>query len=361
MHFHDNMNTIKKSFFSLLLVGCFLLPFFFGSNHLIAREKEELVSRLHKGLWINIISHSLINGAGKQIDVTVLTHELEKHGCVVHLCDYYKVDKIQNADINIFLAQTKPEWYSQGTLNWFIPNAEFCTLSKEELKQFDQILCKTKESFRIFSSLSKKAIYVGFTGVDRRRFKLSEKKDYSKCLLVAGKSPLKGHKAVIQAWLKNSKLPEITILKQGSRITSEIASAKNIQFLNRRISSELLLHKQNQIGIHLCPSETEGYGHSLSEGMSVASVVVTTDAPPMNEFITDPRCLVKVKSSYTKEYATLYVVDEENLARVVKNLQKLSPQELRDIGKRNRKEFLRRKGEFEENFHLLMKKTVELF
>ena len=308
-------------------------------------------------LTVNIISHSLQNGAGKQVDVSVLKRELEKLGHQVHLFDYYKVNKITPADINLFLAQFKSDWFSQAKLNWFIPNAECCDATPEDLWKFDLVLCKTEESLRIFRPFSREVYYLGFTSLDRARPFVA--KNFSKHLHIAGKSRMKGTEQVLKAWKTHSELPHLILIKHKRRTHSLTIPPKNVKLVNKRISNRSLLNLQNQCGVHLCPSKTEGFGHYIMEAMSAEAVVITTDAPPMNEFIKDPRCLVKYKSSGQWKYATTYVINEKELAYKVKALQQLSHEELQAIGRQNREEYLRRKAEFAQNFERLINRAVD--
>src|SRR5262249_31778921 len=135
----------------------FIFAFMMESIH--ANEPISLV--------FNIISHSLKNGAGKEVDVAILKKELEQFGHRGNLFDYYEVTDISSADINIFLAQFKTEWFSKAKFNWFIPNAESCGATVAELRAFDLILCKTRECFRIYKSICDRTYYLGFTGLDR--------------------------------------------------------------------------------------------------------------------------------------------------------------------------------------------------
>lgn len=310
----------------------------------------------HLSLTINLISHSLENGAGKQADVAILKEEAERLGHRVQLFDYFKVDGIEPADINIFLAQLKPEWFSFAKLNWFIPNPECCLATLEELKQFDLVLCKTNETLRLFKPICKEVYYLGFTSHDC--LQSLQTKNFSEHLHVAGKSRMKGTENIFRAWQSHPKLPRLTVIKHRPMKRGSIIP-RNLKLINKRISLDALSELQNKCGVHLCPSKTEGFGHYLMEAMSTGAVVITTDAPPMNEFVKDDRCRVSYRSTGKKKYATTYTVDEKELAAVVKNLQKLPPEELQRIGQNNREEYLRRTIEFKQNFEGLLDRTVQ--
>ena len=333
-----------KIFATLFLVALSFL-------HLPINAKEPI------SLTINIISHSLNNGAGKEVDVAIIKEELETLGHHVSLFDYYKVNGITPADINIFLAQFIPKWFSEAKLNWFIPNPEFCNATLEDLQKFDLILCKTKECLRIFKSISKEAYYLGFTSIDRHVPSITKK--FSKHLHVAGKSKMKGTEKVIKAWRSHSGLPSLILIRHRHSSTDKIIKTlKNVKLVTKRIPSDSLLVMQNECGIHLCPSKTEGFGHYIMEAMSAGAVIITTDAPPMNEFIRDKRCLVKYSTTEKKNFATTYIVDDKELANTVKRLQQLSYGELESIGQRNREKYLSRAAKFKQNFEKLMNKAV---
>ncbi len=349
----------------------FLILFLFislFSLSLQASQRERLI--------VNIISRKLTNGAGKEVDVQILEKEFKRLGHLVNCFDYDKMPKaskvsednselisessdklslVSQADINIFLAQFKPEFFPMARLNWFMPNAEFCLASEEELKQFDLILCKTQESVRIFEPLAN-TYFLGFTTIDHYEPRMSKRKDFTQFLHVAGKSRMKGTRAVVDAWNNNPDFPELVLLRHFS---SDSPTGENIDLISRRISSKNLLKLQNKSGFHVCPSKTEGFGHSLIEAMSVGSILITTDAPPMNEFIKDKRCLVKCRISERRHYATTYSVEKEELELTIRNLLELPLSQLKAIGQQNRKEFLRIDKQFRENFQKLMQKTSQ--
>lgn len=305
-----------------------------------------------EALKVNIISKDLLNAAGKEVDAILLKTELENQGHAVRLFDYRKENELTDADINIFLAQFNLDYFPKAKLNWLLANPDFYVAKIKELKQFDLILCKTEESLRIFQSLGQPCYYLGFTSKDCYQSHFS--KDYSKFIHVAGKSVMKGTEEVYSAWIKHPELTKLTLIKRRG---PQMMSVKNIKLITRRVSENYLLKLQNRSGIHICPSKTEGFGHYIMEAMSAGCVVVTTDAPPMNEFIKDKRCLAGYSHTDQHNLSTIYIVDEEKLVNTVKALQLLSIKELEEIGEDNRKEYLRRKAEFKQNFRKLMEKV----
>jgi hypothetical protein len=305
-------------------------------------------------LKINILSRDLYNGAGKEIDVTIIKEGLEELGHQVQIFDYLKEPQIVKADINLFLAKFETNYFSTAKLNWLLANPDFCYASLEEIQQLDLVLCKTKECLRLFKPISKEVYYLGFTSLDCYQPGIT--KDFLAYLHVAGKSPMKGTEEVLQAWKTHLGLPQLIVIKH--ELKGEIVP-ENVQLITKRVPRSSLLSMQNECGVHLCPSKTEGFGHYLLEGMSTGGVVITTDAPPMNEFIKDKRCLVKYNKTDHQRYATTYIIDEKELANTVKGLQQLSHEELQTIGKSNREEYLRRKAEFKQNFEELMHQALE--
>lgn len=316
------------------------------------------VSAKQTSLTFNLIGRNLTNGVGKEMDGLILKRKLESFGHKVKLVDYEQSRKVNSADINIFIEACYSHLFSKAKFNWFIPNPEYCGTPVQYLQKFDLILCRTEEALRIFKAFTTKTYYLGFTSIDH--YQLAESKDFSKHLHVGGESAMKGTDELLQAWRTDGSLPHLTLMKYRY-LNDKKGSSKNLKLITKRVPEETLLTLQNTCGVHICPSKTEGFGHYLMEAMSTGAVVVTTDGPPMNEFIRDHRCLVKYNHIDKQRYATTYTIDQQDLINTVKSLQMLSEEELQMIGQQNRAEFLRRQAEFKKNFEILMEKAVELF
>jgi glycosyltransferase involved in cell wall biosynthesis len=297
---------------------------------------------------INIICD--INGAGTERDFKILEEELILLG---HKVNHVGVDEEilpPKADINIFIETPIESFFKFANKNYFIPNPEYCFCSDEVITSFDLILCRTHEVERIFKAITPKIFYLGFTSLDR--FQEDTTKTYSTYLHAIGKSPHKGTKTVFKFWKKHPSLPMlVTISRKGSRAKDPLLS--NVYFIDGFIDEEELVSMQNYYGIHICTSETEGFGHYISEGMSAGAVIVTTDAPPMNEFIEDKRCLVQYNEVKLLRRGLCYQIDEKSLASVIARLKRLPRKELIKIGERNRLFYLEQKQAFKTNLKTL--------
>src|SRR5258708_14428823 len=150
------------------------------------------------------------------------------------------------------------------------------------------VLFKTRPAMSILASEAKAAGFVGFTSPDRRDSSVSPRWDAA--LHVCGWNPHKGTDAVVGAWSRHPEWPHLTVVSQ---LPVSASPSGNVEFLTTRIADARLQRLQNECAIHVCPSEVEGFGHTLMEGMSCGAVILTTDAPPMDELVsTDEGFLV---------------------------------------------------------------------
>jgi glycosyltransferase involved in cell wall biosynthesis len=110
---------------------------------------------------------------------------------------------------------------------------------------------------------------------------------------------------------------------------------------------------QNTHAFHLCPSETEGYGHYIVEALSVGAVVVSVDAPPMNELVTPEHgILAPFARTGTQRLATTYFFDDEGMEATIERLLALPDVECNALGRRAR-------GWYEQNDRAFRSRIVE--
>src|SRR5690606_2071978 len=107
-----------------------------------------------------------------------------------------------------------------------------------------------------------------------------------------GKSPVKGTEAVLEAWRRHPEWPGLVVVQTSRHARAGTVPAGNIDHRVGRMPNDELRWLQNACRFHLSPSEAEGFGHCLVEGMSVGAVILTTDGEPMNELVRPGRGLL---------------------------------------------------------------------
>jgi len=81
----------------------------------------------------------------------------------------------------------------------------------------------------------------------------------------------------------------------------------NVRLIRDHLDDTAYRRLQNEHRFHVCPSQTEGYGHYLVEAMSCEAVVITLDAEPMNELVATGRgVLVPAHATGRQDLATCY-------------------------------------------------------
>lgn len=293
------------------------------------------------------------NGKGLEKDRNVLIKELTALDCEVEWFENKDNGQISYADINIFVQHINNQYLHSAPYNWFIPNPEWYFQDLGLLDSMDLILCRTKEIERIFKDRNKKTYYLGFTTPDRYQPKI--KKIFPLYLHVAGTSEQKGTSTIKAAWLNSPDFPHLTIVKQFE----EKKELHNLNLINHYLSDESLLELQNICLVHIALSETEGFGHCIMEAMSAKAVVITTNAPPMNEFIQDTRCLVPYERFSNQWLAINYHVHSKDFENTIIELQKLSKKDLEEIGNLNRKRYLEMNLEFSKNLKNLIDHFIQ--
>ena len=287
-------------------------------------------------LRINLIARN--NGVGLTTDLRLLTDALRAQGHVVEYTNIrggklhkYVVPtlvRIANAlrglvrkpryDLNLMLEHVRDEYAALARCNVMLPNPEWQW--PDEVVRFatlDHVLVKTHHAEPIFRARGCKTTYIGFTSPDRLDRSVPRRREF---FHLAGRSELKGTERLLALWRKHPEWPKLTIVQHA--ITAKPGpAAANIDHRIGYVADAALKRLQNELRFHLCPSETEGYGHYLVEALSVGAIVVTNDAAPMNELVTRERgVLVACRASGEKNLATVYEFDEAAMTAAVEHL-----------------------------------------
>ena len=257
------------------------------------------------------------NGAGLSRDLPLLADALHRAGCSTHITGLPHrgrfaewLTRLQLARkppafaVNGMLERIRPEFMRAAQRNVLVPNPEyFRSQDKAALPLMDAVWVKTRHAERLFQALGAKTHYVGFTSTDRYDANVPRQHAF---FHGPGRSGNKGTQALLSLWRKHPEWPMLTVVWRRKRVDIEPLPA-NVTLIREHLSDAEYRRLQNAHRFHLCPSQTEGFGHYLVEAMSCHAVVVTLDAEPMNELVTDARgVLVAAHALGTQDLATTY-------------------------------------------------------
>jgi len=230
-------------------------------------------------------------------------------------------------DVNLMDERGRPDYLPLARRNVLMPHPEwFDEADRPRLGSFDRIYTKTRHAVPIFEALGCRAEFVGFTSFDRRQIEVQREPTF---FHLGGRSINKGSQPLLDLWLRRPQWPALTLV-QRAKLQRPAQLPDNLRLIDDYLDDAELQRLQNRHQFHLCPSETEGFGHHLVEGMSVGAIVLTTDAPPMNEMVAAD-CGVLVASGHTgtQRLATTYFVDPISLEAGVERLLALGAGERR--------------------------------
>ena len=224
-------------------------------------------------------------------------------------------------DINIMLEHVWPESLHEARRNIYMPNPEW--VDRHDLRYlrcFDLVLGKTQDAVDIFQARGVKGAYMGFISEDRHDPDVPRETAF---FHLAGGALIKGTERLMEVWRKHPEWPLLTVLQDPRRARPGPTArniAHRIEYLDvtRPEQRAEMSRLQNSHLFHICPSETDTWGHYIGEGLGVGALMLATNAPPMTEMVQPDRGLL-IDYSHTgrRGLATTYYFDEKALvARV---------------------------------------------
>lgn len=220
-------------------------------------------------------------------------------------------------DLGITLEHTQPDYLPIARRNVFIANPEWLSRrDRRRLHRYHALFAKTEVAARDLAVFGPPVHHTGFTSPDCR-VPMPRQDEF---LHLAGTSPTKGTERLIALWLRHPEWPTLHVIQSPRRagqwpqplpdnLDHRVEYVRDLAQIRRL---------QNGYLFHLCPSETEGWGHYIAEAMSCGAIVVTCDAPPMNELVgSDRGILVGAQQAGTLNMARLFHAGDADMEAAI--------------------------------------------
>jgi Glycosyl transferases group 1 len=313
--------------------------------------RAEPASSVLAGRHVNLLGWD--NGVGLSRDIKLLAEVLADAGSEVTLtlfernrakslgrANYMRVRRIVDwmqgkvptprFDMNIMIEHLRPHYFGLARQNLFIPNPEWFPQRKvASLRAVDTVLCKTAHARTIFDKLGCHTELVGFTNQERFMEQVPRERAF---FHLAGRSKTKGTQRLLELWHRHPEWPTLTVVQHADRVSMQCTAA-NVRHLVGYLGENELRELQNAHLFHICPSETEGFGHYLCEALCVGAVTLTLNAAPMNEFVnTQSGILVDYADTGTQGLVTTYMFDERAMERAVERAIGMEAREIEAMG-----------------------------
>ena len=356
------------------------------------------------------------NVGGIVADKDTIKEILENNGFKVEVVIYNDIKnsshsklKFDKVKLQIFIEHTNLE----HPLETFPAEKSYIFVNQEYIQDWDIArmldktvipLCKTQESLKTLRKLGiMNSKYVGFGNNRKNEYSDTITKCPHLFIHIVGSSPMKGTRTLIDTWIQkkinhplvitaNNKsfgntnlfnywkslkpkvkpLPDSLLDKweEWKKITNtntnttksslpqfESINSCAVYFCGSVVDYNVIQFLQSVADVHMCPSLIEGWGQYIDEGRRAKAVVLTLDAPPMNELISDRSDSVSgvlVKASkgptmsqllpygwrqyftknkdYTKFLYTTYKTTPNDLYNGISRILKMTPVQKRQLG-----------------------------
>ncbi|CEG50424.1 homeobox and-type helix-turn-helix domain-containing protein [Plasmopara halstedii] len=202
-----------------------------------------------------------------------------------------------------------PDWPKTKSL-YLMPNIEMYELRPEHYWAVDIVLCKTAICARRVTKWYQqegnprqtKVLYTRHTSSDvatLAKTRLGEDsikpKNWSDVQFIhaVGTSVQKGTRSVLDCWVNRPEFPPLHVYMHEDVYEGNLKKHYESKIRESQVSLHVGRAGADDFGkiiaesaFFVCTSLQEGYGHYINQARASGAVIVSTDLPPMNEFLT---------------------------------------------------------------------------
>lgn len=289
---------------------------------------------------INLIGHD--NGFGLSHDLDLLRAYLVSRHHEVVFVEW--TEPSRDADVNIYVELFNDRHLSTAQRHIGLFNLEWFAVEwLPALPRFTQLWAKSREAHEWYLSNGLPGYYTGFLSRDLFDPKITRE---HRALHVRGRSVYKNTEQVLEAWRQfHFVLPPLTLIS-----TEAFPAVPGVRQLIGFTDDAEHRREMNRHRFHICPSQSEGWGHYIAEALGCHAAIVTTDASPMNEHV-EPELGELIKPNRRIRVSTgvagmRNAIDPEALAVAVRTMAARSDTRLSEIGLRGRLHWWDRQQQF---------------
>lgn len=235
-----------------------------------------------------------------------------------------------------------------------LPNPEWLDPRDIESKGslIDVVLHKTRFSISCLRPRFPHAAhhFLGFTSPDPGK----TVQGYTAFSHFRGQARTRHTQLLVNIWQRRPDLPQLMLQAYGPDISIRLGR----WLTNGNISAMLDFNKSDREffsdlsigGIHLCTSGTEGFGHYINESRAMSALLLTLDAPPMNELVTaDTGILIPATDSAPLMAGTNFTTTEPLIEDAIDRALALSVRDRQELGRAARRAFEIERSDFLDN------------
>ena len=171
----------------------------------------------------------------------------------------------------------------------------------------------------------------------------------------SGKSKTRHTQELIDIWLQDPNLPPLKVQFYGNELgIPEWIGFKNLNLRMGFMDPKELKEVFSNTGIHLCTSQMEGFGHYINEARSIGALIITLDAPPMNELVdANSGILIKPEKNLKHNHGIKFLASKDNIKSAIVTALHLSEKERITLGENAKKRYFAERDQFVKSIRSL--------